>query len=59
MEIYKVRSQRLAGLLMYNGFPLIRIERNKEDTHNTFLYNKSDRLLEIIEAYTKKQNKGE
>jgi len=55
MQIFYVKSQKLAGFLMMRGFVLHSIKPDNNSNRNIFLFGKSDELLEAIEIY--KQNK--
>lgn len=52
---YIVFSQRLAGLLMQNGFVLKRIEKTNKDNsnRNIFIFNDTPDLIEIISNFNK------
>ncbi|WP_370736960.1 DUF5659 domain-containing protein [Desulfitobacterium hafniense] len=56
-KTYYVRSQRLAGHLMLNGFVLQGVKPANDDSNrNVFLFKNSDELIEKIQEY--KTNKG-
>ena len=57
MQIFYVKSQKLAGYLMLRGFVLHALQPDNNSNRNIFLFGKSDGLLQAIESY--KINKWE
>lgn len=51
MKYYMVFSQRLAGFLMLNGFPLIRLSPNWRSGKNCFVFRDSAALHDCIDRY--------
>jgi len=54
MELYNCFSQRLAGFILMNGFPMhsIRID-SKNDGRNVYLFRDGELLRNIIKNYKK------
>lgn len=58
LKTFYVKSMRLAGYLMQNGFVLHGIQPDTtSDRRNLFLFTNSDELLQAIENY--KNNKSQ
>lgn len=58
-SLFTVYSQRLAGYLMLNGFPLVDTQKNIQTGMNNFIFPNSDLLRDCIEKWqiTKLSNK--
>lgn len=53
-----VFSMKLAGLLMCNGFRLLRINKHLEDNkHDVYVFEKSKEIQEFIDNYIKAKEK--
>ena len=53
-----VYSLKCAGYLMLHGYPLLDMQKNKENTNkNVFVFNYSDSIDNAIENYKQSQNK--
>lgn len=50
-NIFTVFSQRLAGYLMMNGFPLLQIVKNQKTGKNDFLFPNNERLQDCIDKW--------
>ena len=50
-NIFAVYSQRLAGFLMMNGFPLLQIVKNQKTGKNDFLFPNNERLQDCIDKW--------
>lgn len=51
-NFYTIFSQRLAGYLMLNGLPLIKlIPDSKRENKNSFLFINSDRLHDLMDKW--------
>lgn len=50
-NIFTVYSQRLAGYLMMNGFPLLQIEKNQKTGKNDFLFPNNENLQNCINKW--------
>lgn len=47
-----IYSQKLAGILMMNGYRLVGIDRNNKDTRKfIFIFKYNEEILKLIEAY--------
>lgn len=53
--MYIVYSQRLAGYLMCQGFPLIQLVRNIESGKNNFLFHDSTQLQQCIAEWSRRR----
>lgn len=52
-SLYTVYSQRLAGYLMMNGFPLIELVRSQNTYKNQFLFCNTPMLKEYMDRWQK------
>ena len=53
-----VFSMKLAGLLMVDGFRLLRINKHlKDNTHDVYVFEKSEEIQRYIENYIKAKEK--
>ena len=43
-SLYTIYSQRLAGYLMFNGFPLLRLAENEKTNRNNFIFANTELL---------------
>lgn len=50
-SLYTVYSQRLAGFLMMNGFPLIELVKNQTTRKNYFIFPNAPMLKEYIDKW--------
>lgn len=50
-SLYTVYSQRLAGYLMMNGFPLIELVRSQNTRKNHFIFPHTPMLKEYIDKW--------
>lgn len=50
-SLYTVYSQRLAGYLMMNGFPLIELVRSQNTRKNYFIFPNTPMLKEYIDKW--------
>lgn len=50
-SLYTVYSQRLAGYLMMNGFPLIELVRSQNTRKNYFIFPHTPMLKEYIDKW--------
>lgn len=50
-SLYTVYSQRLAGYLMMNGFPLIELVRSQNTRKNHFIFANTPMLKEYIDKW--------
>lgn len=50
-SLYTVYSQRLAGYLMMNGFPLIELVRNQNTRKNSFIFPNVPMLKDYIDKW--------
>lgn len=55
---YIIFNQRLAGLLMQQGFVLKRMEKTtrSNSNRNVFIFNESEDLIRIVEDFKNKYN---
>lgn len=61
-NLFTIYNQRLAGYLMMNGFPLIKISQNRRTGKNDFIFANVPMLQEYIDRWKiekLKQNKTE
>lgn len=57
-SLFTVYSQRLAGYLMMNGFPLIMLSKNNKTGKNDFIFANTDELHDFIKKWQiEKSNK--
>lgn len=56
-SLYTVYNQRLAGYLMMNGFPLIRLSENKQTGKNDFIFANVPLLQDFIDKWQIEKNK--
>lgn len=50
-SLYTVYSQRLAGYLMMNGFPLIELVKNQNTKKNCFIFPNTSMLKEYMDKW--------
>ena len=50
-SLFTVYNQRLAGYLMMNGFPLVRMSYNRRTDKNNFVFPNTDMLHEYIDRW--------
>ena len=50
-SLYTVYSQRLAGYLMMNGFPLLKIAQDSKTGKNDFLFANNELLRDFIDKW--------
>lgn len=48
-----VLSQKLAGYLMFNGFVLINVRKDKTSDRNVFFFNDTEQIHKYIDEYNK------
>ena len=57
-NFYTIFSQRLAGYLMMNGLPLIKlVPDNSRGSKNSFLFVNSAKLHDLMDKWTAERNK--
>ena len=58
-NFYTIFSQRLAGYLMMNGLPLVKlVPDNSGGSKNSFLFVNSAKLHELMDKWTAEKNKN-
>ena len=57
-NFFTVYSQRLAGYLMMNGFPLVRIVQDSKTGKDDYLFINSDLLHKYITRWQTEKNKN-
>lgn len=50
-SLFTVYSQRLAGYLMMNGFPLLRLSENQRTGKNNFIFANNSMLQDYIDKW--------
>ncbi|MGN0180186.1 MAG: DUF5659 domain-containing protein [Monoglobaceae bacterium] len=50
-SLYTIYSQRLAGFLMMNGFPLIELVKNQNTRKNSFIFSNVPMLKDYIDKW--------
>lgn len=50
-SLYTIYSQRLAGYLMTNGFPLLRLAENEKTNRNNFIFANTELLQDYIDRW--------
>ena len=56
-SLFTVYNQRLAGFLMMNGFPLVKMTENRQTGKNNFIFANVESLQNYIELWKRERNK--
>lgn len=58
-SLFRIYSQRLAGYLMLNGFPLLKISEDRQSGKNHFIFANNDELRECVDKWVSEKRNSQ